>query len=292
MSAPVDLAMHLDARQVGMLKAMGVTVWQAPTPTPSVTEPEPVRNPVSAAEVQRTAPTQSSLRSPNPTTKQRPQETAASSPIRADLASLDWAALQQAVNHCQACPLSTHRKHTVFGTGSPSGDAQQAPRVDWLIVGEAPGEQEDQAAEPFVGPAGKLLDNMLSALGLSRKSAQGGGVYILNTIKCRPPANRNPGPGELLQCSPFLHRQIELLQPRVILAMGRYAAQSLLQHQMPDVEKMPLGKLRGQAHAYKQIPVVVTYHPAYLLRNLPEKSKAWEDLVFAQQLLQHLKSAP
>jgi uracil-DNA glycosylase family 4 len=258
-------SLQLDARQRGMLQAMGLTVWQPP---------EPLRAAAPA---------------PAP---QRPLPAVSSTFVRPDIAHLRWGALQQAVQDCRACGLCTHRQHTVFGAGSPSGDAQTAPGVDWLVVGEAPGEQEDRAGEPFVGPAGQLLDNMLSALGLSRRSAQGGGVYIVNTLKCRPPANRNPSPDELLQCAPFLERQIALLQPRVIVAMGRYAAQSLLQQQLPDVEKMPLGKLRGQAHTHQGIPVVVTYHPAYLLRNLPEKAKAWEDLVLARQLLLRLKSTP
>jgi uracil-DNA glycosylase family 4 len=145
-------------------------------------------------------------------------------------------------------------------------------RADWLVVGEAPGENEDQQGEPFVGQAGKLLDNMLAALGLNRREH----VYIANVLKCRPPGNRNPEPEEVAQCEPFLRRQVELLQPRIILAMGRFAVQTLLQ------TTEPIGRLRGRVHAYNGVPVIVTYHPAYLLRNLPDKAKAWADLCLAQ----------
>ena len=173
----------------------------------------------------------------------------------------------QAVAQCQACKLCDGRRNTVFGVGD-----QQA---DWLIVGEAPGENEDLQGEPFVGQAGKLLDNMLKALGLDRSSK----VYIANVLKCRPPGNRNPEPEEVAQCEPFLRRQVQLLQPKIILAMGRFAVQALLG------TSEPIGKLRGRAHDYLGVPVVVTYHPAYLLRNLPDKAKAWADLCLAQQLM-------
>jgi uracil-DNA glycosylase len=189
-----------------------------------------------------------------------------------DVSDLDWPALQHAVASCQACALCKSRRNTVFGAGD-----QQA---DWLVVGEAPGENEDLQGEPFVGPAGQLLDNMLKAVGLQRDQP---GVYIANALKCRPPGNRNPEPGEMAQCAPYLHRQITLLQPKIILAMGRFAVQSLLQ----SVE--PIGKLRGRVHAYPMgtgsVPLVVTYHPAYLLRNLPDKAKAWADLCLARQVV-------
>lgn len=180
--------------------------------------------------------------------------------------TMDWPALQEAVAGCNACKLCGSRRNTVFGVG----DLQ----ADWLVVGEAPGENEDLQGEPFVGQAGKLLDNMLASLSLAR----GRGVYIANVLKCRPPGNRNPEPDEVAQCEPFLRRQVELLQPRIILAMGRFAVQSLLQ------TTEPIGKLRGRAHQYNGVPVVVTYHPAYLLRNLPDKAKAWADLCLAKAL--------
>jgi uracil-DNA glycosylase family 4 len=212
----------------------------------------------------------------------RPEESRAAEPSRAPVApaarpplaprpvgvpSLDWAGLEQAVTACEACKLCRGRTQTVFGVG----DRQ----ADWMVIGEAPGEQEDLKGEPFVGQAGKLLDNMLKSLGLKR----GTGVYIANVLKCRPPGNRNPEPDEVAQCEPFLRRQVELVQPRIILAMGRFAVHSLLQTQEP------IGQLRGRVHQYNGVPLVVTYHPAYLLRNLPDKAKAWADLCLAQQVL-------
>ena len=194
---------------------------------------------------------------------------------------MDWRQLQEAVSVCQACPLCESRKNTVFGVGQAGAEPQLAPQVDWLVVGEAPGENEDRTGEPFVGQAGQLLDNMLKAMGVSRSHK----VFIANVIKCRPPGNRNPEAQEIAQCEPYLRRQIELLQPKIILAMGRFAVNSLLQATVPDVGKLPLGKLRGQVHSYvsgdRTVPVVATYHPAYLLRNLPEKAKAWADLCLA-----------
>jgi DNA polymerase len=188
-------------------------------------------------------------------------------PSASGIELMEWDELAQTVAQCRACGLCNGRRNTVFGTG----DRQ----ADWLIVGEAPGENEDLQGEPFVGQAGMLLDNMLKALGLNRRQK----VYIANVLKCRPPGNRNPEPQEVAQCEPFLRRQVELLQPRIILAMGRFAVQALLQ------SNEPIGRLRGQVHRYNGVPVVVTYHPAYLLRNLPEKAKAWADLCLALEVL-------
>ncbi len=202
--------------------------------------------------------------------------------IIGDAATLNWPALQQAVVSCRACPLCEGRTQTVFGVGQAAAGDGTAPQVDWLIVGEAPGENEDRVGEPFVGQAGQLLDNMLKAMQLTRRDR----VYIANVIKCRPPGNRNPTHEEVARCEPYLHRQIALLQPKMILAMGKFAATSLLRATVPQVDKTPLGKLRGQRHTYAhgglRVPVVVTYHPAYLLRSLTEKAKAWEDLCLAQ----------
>ncbi len=198
--------------------------------------------------------------------------------------TLDWPALQQAVAHCQACDLCQGRQNTVFGVG--------ATTADWMIVGEAPGEHEDARGEPFVGPAGKLLDNMLRAIGLSRAADAPRAAYIANVVKCRPPGNRNPTPAEIAQCAPYLRRQVALLQPRIILAMGRFAANALLAGSVPDVASQPLGRLRGRVHAYGGVPVVVTYHPAYLLRNLPEKAKAWADLCLALDVMRRGADAP
>lgn len=181
---------------------------------------------------------------------------------------MEWEELSQTAAACRACPLCNGRRNTVFG----AGDRQ----ADWLIVGDAPGEGEDLQGDPFVGQAGQLLDNMLKALNLNRRQ----NVYLVNALKCRPPGNRNPEPEEVAQCEPFLRRQVELLQPRVILAMGRFAVQALLQ------SNEPIGKLRGQVHRYNGVPVVVTFHPAYLLRNLPEKARAWADLCLALEVLE------
>jgi uracil-DNA glycosylase family 4 len=178
-----------------------------------------------------------------------------------------WIELKQAVPACTACGLHATRAQTVFGVGDEN--------ADWLLVGEAPGAEEDRLGEPFVGQAGKLLDNMLEAIGLDR----GNNVYIANVLKCRPPGNRNPQPDEVEKCTPHLRRQIELIQPKLILAMGRFAAQTLL------ATDASIASLRGRVHAYAGLPLIVTYHPAYLLRNLPDKSKAWADLVFATKTM-------
>ena len=186
--------------------------------------------------------------------------------------AMDWPALREAVAACHACKLCEGRTNTVFGVGHE--------RAQWMVVGEAPGEQEDLKGEPFVGKAGQLLDNMLRALGLTRGEADAQHqVFIANTLKCRPPRNRNPEPEELAQCEPFLIRQIELVQPKIILAMGRFAVQSLLK------SGEPIGRLRGRVHQYQGVPLVVTYHPAYLLRNPQDKARAWEDLCLAAEVV-------
>jgi DNA polymerase len=176
-----------------------------------------------------------------------------------------WAELRQAVSDCRACSLCESRKQTVFGVGDR--------KASWMIIGEAPGADEDRQGEPFVGRAGKLLDAMLLAAGLRREQ-----VFIANVLKCRPPDNRDPHQDEIAACSVHLNKQIELLGPDLILAVGRIAAQSLLQTQLP------VGRLRGirHVHAATSTPVVVTYHPAYLLRKPSEKSKAWSDLRLAK----------
>jgi DNA polymerase len=179
------------------------------------------------------------------------------------VATLDWAALQARVADCTRCTLCGTRTQTVFGVGDTA--------ADWMMIGEAPGENEDRQGEPFVGQAGKLLDNMLLSLGLAR----GANVYIANILKCRPPGNRDPQPDEVAQCEPYLKRQVELVKPKVIVALGRFAAQSLLK------TEASIASLRGRVHTYEGVPVIVTYHPAYLLRSLSEKSKAWTDLCLA-----------
>lgn len=183
---------------------------------------------------------------------------------------MDWQALQSCVKDCQACNLAATRTQTVFGVGDPN--------AEWLIVGEAPGAQEDLKGEPFVGQAGKLLDNMLAAIQLKR----GDNVFIANVLKCRPPENRDPLGEEVRECDPFLKRQVELIKPKLIIALGKFAAQSLLQ------SENTIASMRGQLHQYNDVPVIVTYHPAYLLRNLADKAKAWEDLCFAKRTMQSL----
>jgi uracil-DNA glycosylase len=178
-----------------------------------------------------------------------------------------WIELKQAVPACTACGLHKTRAQTVFGVGDEN--------ADWMLIGEAPGAEEDRLGDPFVGQAGKLLDNMLAAIGLSRTQ----NVYIANVLKCRPPGNRNPEPAEVASCTPFLKRQIALIQPKIIVAMGRFAAQTLL------ASDASIASLRGRVYKYEGVPLIVTYHPAYLLRNLPDKAKAWADLVFAKKTM-------
>ncbi len=182
----------------------------------------------------------------------------------------DWIELKQLVPACTACGLHKTRTQTVLGVGDEN--------ADWMLIGEAPGAEEDRLGEPFVGQAGKLLDNMLAAIGLKR----GENVYIANVLKCRPPGNRNPEPEEVARCAPFLQRQIELVAPKLVVAMGRFAAQTLL------ATDASIASLRGRVHAYAGVPLIVTYHPAYLLRNLPDKAKAWADLVFAKKTMDAL----
>jgi DNA polymerase len=244
-------------RQKLMLQEMGIRLW-APAAA------EPAMPTAQAAVPKAAAPTVAAVPEP-------PAQPAAVDGGRAAaIATMPWPALREAVAACTACGLCRSRRQTVFGVGNPN--------AHWMIVGEAPGEQEDLKGEPFVGAAGQLLDNMLRALKLTRDEAPPERqVYIANTLKCRPPRNRNPEPEELARCEPFLVRQIELIRPRLILAMGRFAVQALLR------SNEPIGKLRGRVHRYQGVPLVVTYHPAYLLRNPADKSRAWDDLCLAAQ---------
>ena len=272
------MTLNLDERQRAMLREMHVSVWW---PRPSA--PAALSSAQAAEAQPSVAPQVHAPRAPPAKGARQGQSVLPAKLTNAS--TLNWPALQQAVATCQACPLCEGRNKTVFGVGPAAPDVQRPPQADWLIVGEAPGENEDRTGEPFVGQAGQLLDNMLKAMGVSRTD----NVYIVNVIKCRPPGNRNPEAAEIVQCEPYLRRQIELLQPKVILAMGRYAANSLLKMSVPDVHKMPLGKLRGQVYHYAnagtQVPVIATYHPAYLLRNLPEKAGSWADLCLAMQVM-------
>ncbi|MGR9046780.1 MAG: uracil-DNA glycosylase [Gammaproteobacteria bacterium] len=220
------------------LEAMGIQVWTLRQPT----GPEPV-----------------SSQEPDPETP------VAVEPARLDRATnqeTEWERLKAEVAVCRKCGLCEGRTQAVFGTGDE--------RADWMIIGEAPGKSEDERGEPFVGRAGQLLTEMLRAIGLSREK-----VFITNIVKCRPPNNRDPRPDEVEACFGYLERQIAWIKPKIILAVGRIAAQSLLK------TDQPLSKLRGSVHHLDDTPVVVIYHPAYLLRSLLEKRKAWDDLQLA-----------
>ncbi|MEY4753599.1 MAG: hypothetical protein RJA44_1274 [Pseudomonadota bacterium] len=287
--------------QQALLGELGVRLWLPPEPaaapepvanevavpspaTPAVTPPAahmPPQGPATpAADVAKPVPTVERAATPHPTT---PPAAVVASPIAlppADntgrrptgVAAMGWPELRAAVEQCRACRLCESRHQTVFGVGHP--------QAEWMLVGEAPGEQEDRQGEPFVGKAGQLLDRMLQAVGLTRAEACADRqVYIANVLKCRPPQNRNPEPAEVAQCEPFLIRQVELVRPRLILAMGRFAVQSLLG------TDEAIGRLRGRVHRYQGVPLVVTYHPAYLLRNPLDKAKSWDDLCLAREVL-------
>jgi uracil-DNA glycosylase len=228
----------MDARRLACLEAMGIPAWSRRADRRLPGAPVPVIAPAGA----------------------RPAAGEGEEPI----VRLDWEALEARVSACTRCPLHGGRTRTVFGIGNR--------QADWLIIGEAPGVEEDRCGEPFVGRAGKLLDAMLLALGFAREQ-----VYIANVVKCRPPENRDPRPEEAASCAPFLDRQIELLRPKVMLAVGKVAAQRLL------AVDTPVGRLRGRIHRYgpAAIPLVVTWHPAYLLRRPQAKAEAWRDLVLA-----------
>lgn len=229
---------------------------QAPTPA------APARTPQASPSSGRPA---STVPAPQPAAE------AALGPRPVGVETMDWPVLRDTVATCQACSLCQSRTQTVFGTGHP--------QARWMLVGEAPGEQEDRQGEPFVGRAGQLLDRMLAAIDLTRSDdAPERQVFIANVLKCRPPANRNPLPQEVAQCEPYLLRQMALVQPDLIVAMGRFAVQSLLK------TSEPIGKLRGRVHEVAGIPVVVTYHPAYLLRNPADKALVWDDLCLAREL--------
>jgi DNA polymerase len=192
---------------------------------------------------------------------------------RARIAALDWQAFAGDVDACTACGLCRTRQRSVPGVGDE--------RAEWMFIGEAPGAEEDARGEPFVGQAGRLLDNMLAALGMSRRS----NVYIANVLKCRPPGNRTPEPLEAESCRPYLERQIELVDPQLLIALGKSAASLLLG------TDASIASLRGRVHRYQGRPLIVTYHPAYLLRNLIDKAKAWEDLVLARRTVAALREA-
>ena len=270
-----------------MLEEMGLTpVWRLRKPedesagesAPSI-EPQPGRAPSAVApDLTSVAGPQPRATVPPPRMTGREQRAAGEEPSllesgerRAAIMAMGWAELKARVASCVDCPLHEKRTNTVFGVGDE--------RADWMFVGEGPGAEEDAKGEPFVGQAGRLLDNMLPAIGLKR----GRNAYICNVVKCRPPGNRNPEPGEALQCEPYLHRQIELIRPKLIVALGKVAAANLL------ATEASVASMRGRVHQYRGTPLIVTYHPAYLLRNLSDKAKAWEDLCFAVRVMRDLQ---
>ena len=300
---PAAVRPRLNERHNAMLSEMGVNVWwaqteaalgqqpaTAATPTAATTALAPA--PAAAAPAAQLAPSTSGSTSTVQADAPRTAPAPVSAPVStqpvflarpADLPDLE--ALDDAVRGCTGCALASTRRCAVPGTGDT--------RPDWLLVGEGPGEEEDFRGLPFVGRAGQLLDRMLRAMQLSRAEK----VYITNVVKCRPPQNRNPEPAEMDACTPYLLRQVQLLQPRIVLAMGRFAAQTVLSHNeaggtpsVQELQKLPLGKLRGQVYrtvvAGRSLPVVVTYHPAYLLRNPAEKAKVWADLCLAMETLE------
>ncbi len=285
------MSMSLDTRQRAMLAEIGVRVWlpapAAPVEATSVQAPALSVN-ISAAPSPARALTPTPRPAVDTPLKAAPVPGTASAtvtdfkPLPAGLAHMDWAGLQQAAADCQACALCEHRNHSVFADGGPGADGQA---LDWLIVGDAPADAEDASGKPFAGPEGLLLDAMLQAMGIARPGASAGkhSVVLVNALKCRGPAQRKPLPGEIDACQHYLARQISLLRPRMILALGRLAAQAVLHNQLSDGQaaELPLGKLRGQVHQAHGCPVVVTYHPAYLLRSPADKARAWSDLCLA-----------
>lgn len=251
------------------LAALGVSLWSPRRSLALQPEPAPPLRSLQGVLGAQLEPSASSEKmSPVSDDQEFRQESAFAPPRTAMITGMDWQTLTTAVDGCTACGLCASRTQAVFGIG----DRQ----ADWLIIGEAPGADEDRLGEPFVGRAGKLLNPMLQAIGLQRDQ-----VFIANILKCRPPDNRDPTLEEAAKCRPFLNRQIALIQPRMILALGRIAAQNLL------ATDVPIGKLRGRAHYFgsTRIPLIVTYHPAYLLRSPREKRKAWDDLRLARRTL-------
>lgn len=251
------------ARRDLILEELGLTQWKLR----GTGEPVAVEAPVEERAVAHQSP--ATARGPAPITH-HPSPITDNDGRRAEIMRMEWPALKERVSGCTDCPLHQKRNKTVFGVGDEN--------ADWLFVGEGPGAEEDAQGEPFVGQAGRLLDSMLAAIRLKR----GENVYIANVVKCRPPGNRNPEQAEAMSCEPYLHRQIDLIRPRLIIALGKVAAANLL------ASDASVASMRGKVHQYRGIPLIVTYHPAYLLRSLPEKAKAWTDLCFAVKTMQGL----
>lgn len=266
----------MKTRRELMLEEMGLTpTWRLRAPASAAAETDvPVGDMHLQAGIAASQPA-SQLISQPAASHAMPQalSLAAADDRRSSIMRMDWSALRASVVSCTACQLHARRNKTVFGVGDE--------HADWLFVGEGPGADEDAQGEPFVGQAGKLLDSMLAAIGAKR----GNNVYIANVVKCRPPGNRNPESAEALACEPYLHRQIELIRPKLIVALGKIAAVNLL------AREASVASMRGKVHEYRGIPLIVTYHPAYLLRNLPDKAKAWIDLCFAVETMRGLQDS-
>jgi uracil-DNA glycosylase len=245
-----------------MLEEMGLTpVWRLRDSAPAA---EPFSEPRATSVGQPATSNEQRV-----TSNESPQS--ANGDRRVTIMRMEWPALKAAVSGCTECALHAKRNKTVFGVGDEN--------ADWLFVGEGPGADEDAQGEPFVGQAGKLLDSMLAAIRLKRDA----NVYIANCVKCRPPGNRNPEAGELFACEPYLNRQIDLIRPKLIVALGKVAAANLL------ATDASVASMRGKVHDYRGTPLIVTYHPAYLLRSLQDKAKAWADLCFAVRFMKDLK---
>lgn len=267
------MALDLDRRQRAMLEEMHVRVWWPKTEAPVVAREiadRPVTTAVAGAVIA-------------PIAVQPQAQVAPMAPVNSALVqptgavdAMDWPTLARTISSCGACKLCLGRKAPVF---NPEALPRQA---DWLVVGEPPDEQEERAGAPFAGPSGELLDNMLRAVFVARGGAGSAGARLTNVVKCRPAAVRNPQAEELATCAQYLRREIALVHPKVILAMGRFAAFSLLGTGNPELAKLPFGKLRGQVYRYQGVPVVVTYHPSRLLRAPQDKAAAWADLCLAQ----------
>ena len=257
------MSLDLDSRQRAMLQEMGVRVWwpeavlESATALPALTTPIAPMVPTASVEV----------------------KPGGSNALTDGIATMQWDALSQTIAQCQACGQCQGRRAAVFGGNAASRQA------DWLVLGEPPDDNEERLGAPFVGQAGQLLDNMLKAVGVQRGGVDARAAYLSNVVKCRPAVARNPQPQDLSTCENYLRREVALVQPKVILALGRFAAQALLQGSVPDVATIPLGKLRGQVYRYQGVPVIVSYPPAYLLRTPQDKARAWADWCLALSVL-------
>ena len=271
------MSLQLDARQRAMLAEMGIKVWlptadkkSIPPETKVVAKAAPITQPIARPIAQPVVETIAKL----PTVERS---------LPSGINVMNWIQLQQAVSTCNACGLCEGRVSAVFGSKLL---AENPSNANWLIVGEHADDQEEFESQAFVGPAGELLDNMLKAMGLQRAPDVSQPIakpqaFVTHAIKCKPSNHRKSTQQEIQTCHAHLKRQIELIKPRVILAMGQSAIQSLLKESVPDIEKMVLGKLRGEIYRYQDIPVIVTYPPSYLLKSVGDKSKAWRDLCLA-----------